>query len=336
MKINSNEEEEDVRKFPVVEENGWALVKDGTKTLQSTLLLQRQQELVLVDQELESKRRDFAIRMERCMLKQNELRAEQKKVSCYHGQCSDHISSDNGSGQCSDTAQIKERVEKFDRFVRENEVKRQRALAKFQNERKQQKIREDELLGLKDKYRELENRQKNLIRRIERNKKFEKYIQQVVDILPEGINLESLLYNFPHYSSMLTLLVRLSREEVLDHVFLLRIDKAQQTLAELTKTKTDEVLGYNSTIASLHSHLEKWVEELYCTFIDVQECYQKTVKNEEAAHRMKVHFRDQCQLYGELELAIKNIVEMRCRTGRIKNDSLLHRLSMIQVRPSRD
>ena len=34
--------------------------------------------------------------------------------------------------------QIKERVEKFDRFVRENEVKRQRALVKFQNERKQQ------------------------------------------------------------------------------------------------------------------------------------------------------------------------------------------------------
>ena len=42
-----------------------------------------------------------------------------------------------------------------------------------------------------------------------------------------------------------------------DDIPVLQIDKAQQDLAELNKSKTDEVLGYNSTIAALHSKLEK-------------------------------------------------------------------------------
>lgn len=290
-----DEEDYNVRKFPIVEESEWALVKDGTRTLQSTLLLQKQQEMAVVDQELESKRREFAIRMERCMNKQNELRVEQQK--------------------------IKERVEKFDRFVRENEVKRQRALVKFQNERKQQEIREQELAQLQEKYQKLEKRQTKLINKIEDNRKFERYIQQVVDILPEGyLELSDNMmkgvisrYNTLEQANASLLHELMQKDD--------SIDKAQQDLAELNKSKTDEVLGYNSTIAALHSKLEK--------------CYQMTHKKEEKTVRQRIHHRNQCQLYGQLELAIKNIVDMKCRAVKLKPGqpphSLLEQLSIIEA-----
>lgn len=288
------EENYGVRKFPIVEESEWALVKDGTRTLQSTLLLQKQREMVTVDQELESKRREFAVRMERCMNKQNELRVEQQK--------------------------IKERVEKFDRFVRENEVKRQRALVKYQNERKQQEIREQELAVLKEKYLKLEKRQRRLIGKIEGNKRFEKYIQQVVDILPEGyLELSDNMMKgvIARYNTLEQANASLLQELMLKDD---SIDKAQQTLAELTKTKTDEVLSYNSTIAALHSHLEK--------------CYQQTVRKEEDTVRQKIHHRNQCQLYGQLQLAIKNIVDMKCRVVKLKPGqeplTLIEKLSIIE------
>lgn len=290
-----DEEDYNVRKFPIVEESEWALVKDGTRTLQSTLLLQKHTEMAKVDQDLDSKRRDFAVRMERCMNKQNELRLEQQK--------------------------IKERVEKFDRFVRENEVKRQRALVKFQNERKQQEVREKEISVLKQKYEKLEDRQRRLILRIENNKKFERYIQQVVDILPEGYlelsdnMMKSVIsrYNTLEQANASLLEELMQKDD--------SIDKAQQALAELTKTKTDEVLGYNSTIAALHSRLEKR--------------HQHTVRKEEETLRKKIHHRNRCQLYGQLELAIKNIVELKCRPVKLKPGqephSLVEKLAIIEA-----
>lgn len=287
------EEEYNVRKFPVVEENERALVKDGTRTLQSTLLLQKQQEMHTIDMDLQYKRRQFAGRMERCMNRQNDLRIQQQ--------------------------QIKERVEKFDRFVRENEIKRQRAIQKYHSEKRQKEMREEEVSVLKLRYQGLQKKQARMIQILENHKKFEKYIQQVVDILPEGY-LE-LTDNMLKGVMMRYNTLQQANEGLL-HELMVKgdaIDAAQSELSELNKTGTDEVLGYNSTIAALHSKLDR--------------CFQSTVRKEERAINKKKNLREQYQLYGQLELATCNLVD-KCRGGKPKPGhppySLIKQLSIIQ------
>lgn len=273
--------------------NEWALVRDGMRTLQSTLLLQKQQEMHTVDMELQSKRRQFAGRMERCMTRQNELRIQQQ--------------------------QIKERVEKFDRFVRENEIKRQRAIQKYHNEKRQKELREDEVSALKLRYQSLERKQARMIRILEDHKRFEKYIQQVVDILPEGY-LE-LTDNMLKGVMMRYNTLQQANEGLLQELMMKgdAIDAAQGELSELNKNGTDEVLGYNSTIAALHSKLDR--------------CFQSTVRKEERAINKKKSLRQQYQLYGQLELATCNLVD-KCRGGKPKPGhpphTLIKQLSIIQ------
>ncbi len=49
---------------------------ENHRTLQSTLLLQKKKEMAHVQDQLEKKRAEFAIRMEDCKYKQEELRTK--------------------------------------------------------------------------------------------------------------------------------------------------------------------------------------------------------------------------------------------------------------------
>ena len=49
---------------------------DTHRTLQSTLLLQKKKEMANIQEQLEKKRAEFAIRMEECRFKQEELRSK--------------------------------------------------------------------------------------------------------------------------------------------------------------------------------------------------------------------------------------------------------------------
>ncbi|ORY46546.1 hypothetical protein BCR33DRAFT_810483 [Rhizoclosmatium globosum] len=85
---------------------------DNRHTLQSTLS-SRRRKMNLVQANLEKKRAEFSKRMEECREKQEELRVKQK--------------------------QIRDRVTKFEKFLKENDAKRQRANVKAMTEKKMQK-----------------------------------------------------------------------------------------------------------------------------------------------------------------------------------------------------
>ena len=91
--------------------------EDVKRSLQATLLLQAKKLLKNVEKELEEKRVDFKNRMEVCREKEVELEVKRKSV--------------------------KDRVKKFERFLKENEIKRARAIEKADAERllRGQKVR---------------------------------------------------------------------------------------------------------------------------------------------------------------------------------------------------
>jgi chromosome segregation ATPase len=95
---------------------------DLPQASQSTLLLQKLKEMAEVQQQLDRKKEEFRSRMQRCQEKEVALASRQED--------------------------IKEQVQKFDKFLKDNDAKRVRADRKVQEERKaaEQKEREKQEL----------------------------------------------------------------------------------------------------------------------------------------------------------------------------------------------
>uniref|UniRef100_A0A6V2N9C0 DUF4200 domain-containing protein n=1 Tax=Emiliania huxleyi TaxID=2903 RepID=A0A6V2N9C0_EMIHU len=102
---------------PAVEED-----EEAVPLSQSTQLLQRKKEMAAVQLELDKKKDEFLSRMRRCTEREEEL-AERQDA-------------------------IKEQVRKFDKFLKENDAKRARALRKAGEEAKIREAREAERVAL--------------------------------------------------------------------------------------------------------------------------------------------------------------------------------------------
>lgn len=159
--LNDREDEDDnVKTFPVVHETAGRLIETGINTLQKTLLLKKEVEVEKVQVELAGKREEFRKRMEKCAERQVALQKEQQKM--------------------------RERVTKFEKFIADNEAKRRRAIQRYQTEVRlnEQKSRELEELRV-----ELEQQKKihsKLQKKIDVYRLYEQFLLQSIEKLPEN------------------------------------------------------------------------------------------------------------------------------------------------------
>ncbi|CAD5114913.1 DgyrCDS3947 [Dimorphilus gyrociliatus] len=156
--LNEREEDDDVNAFPIVKDSAGKLLETGVNTLQKTLLLKKEVEVDKVEAQLDAKRNEFRKRMESCAERQLELQKKQQKM--------------------------KDRVSKFDKFIKENEAKRRRAVLKYQQEVKMFEQKKRELEILVEQLEDLRTKQCKLRDRLAKYKKFEEYLTKVIDILP--------------------------------------------------------------------------------------------------------------------------------------------------------
>ena len=98
-----------------------SLADDIPTASQSTLLLQKKKEMAEVQQQLDRKKEEFRMRMQRCQEKEVELAAKQEA--------------------------LKEQVRKFEKFLKENDAKRVRANRKAQEEIKLREQKQAEKLS---------------------------------------------------------------------------------------------------------------------------------------------------------------------------------------------
>nr|KAJ3423112.1 hypothetical protein HK105_003137 [Polyrhizophydium stewartii] len=202
---------------------------ENRRTLQSTLLLQKKREMQAVQAMLEKKRVEFAKRMEECREKQEE-------------------------------------VAKFEKFLKENDAKRQRANAKAATEKKLRELKEVELGGLQKQLQEEQAKSASILKLINKNKMFERYLQSIVDILPP----DYLDVNEPHINDIImrhgTLV---ETNEDLKSVVQKNqddIEKLQSVLAGLIKEKNDLILVFNSKLGTQQKHLDKL--KLDCAYLE--------------------------------------------------------------------
>jgi len=157
--LHEREDEDDVAAFPVVKESGDMLIETGINTIQRTLLLKKEVEVERVDVELEAKRHEFRARMEACSQRQVEVQKKQQRM--------------------------KDRVSKFEKFIAENESKRRRAMQKYQQEVKIKDQKSSEYDMLLEDLEELKTRHDHLVGKVNRYKKFEEYLNKVIESMPE-------------------------------------------------------------------------------------------------------------------------------------------------------
>ncbi|KAJ8331211.1 hypothetical protein O5D80_000773 [Batrachochytrium dendrobatidis] len=204
---------------------------ENRQTLQSTLLLQKKREMHAIQTLLEKKRVEFSKRMEECREKQEELKTKQK--------------------------QIRDRVTKFEKFLKENDAKRQRANVKSINEKKLRESKEVELGLLQRQLQDEQSKGAQILKLINRHKTYERYLQSIVDSLPP----DYLDVNEPHINDIimrhktlvetnddLKSVVQCNQDEV---------EKLQAKLAGLIKDKNDLILVYNSKLGTQQKYLDK-------------------------------------------------------------------------------
>ncbi|KAI9223937.1 hypothetical protein BC828DRAFT_374708 [Blastocladiella britannica] len=202
-----------------------------TKDLQSTLLLRRRKELKDVQAQLERKRLEFKKRMDECAEKHDELRSKQRA--------------------------LRENVQKLEKFLRDNDAKRQRALAKALTERKMRELKELELVGLHDQLRQEASKSGRIKRAIEQHLPFERYLLAVIASLP----IDYLDVQDPHINDVVqrhTTLAETNHD--LQGTLQSRLDEIEREsnrLNDLLKLKNNRILVYNSQLGALQKRLDR-------------------------------------------------------------------------------
>jgi len=289
------EDEDDgneVRKFPIVEESAGKLLDTGFNTVQSTLLLKKQVEVEKVQEDLDVKRQQFAERMAACKRKEEELKKKQ--------------------------TQIRGRVERFEKFIEENDAKRRRAIQKYQTELKLKNQKNRELDVLSTELGQLKARNAALQAKLAKCSFYEQFLMKVLDQLPEDYleandaMLMGIMMRFRTLSatnqSLVQMLVDTSDQ----------VEAEQQKLQDINQEHTQSVLLMNSELAVLQEKLE--------------ETLQKKEKLDQFLANSKGVFRQQSELLGCIKMSIDNIAEkcQRLRSIPLETLDIDSKLKVIQ------
>ncbi|KAJ2998536.1 hypothetical protein HDV02_004440 [Globomyces sp. JEL0801] len=192
------------------------------RTLQSTLLLQKKREMQAVQQMLEKRRIEFAKRM------------EQK--------------------------QIKERVSKFEKFLKENDAKRLRANLKAVAEKKMREQKEVELLAIQKQLQVEQGKSSHILHLIKKHQIYEQYLQSIVDVLPP----DYLDVHEPQINDIIMrhkTLVETNKDLIADVAHNQdEIERAQSTLLGLVKEKNDLIMKTLDKLKQESAYLEEGLE----------------------------------------------------------------------------
>ncbi|XP_074516025.1 uncharacterized protein CCDC197 [Sebastes fasciatus] len=285
--------EENVNHIPVVTETSSRVLQAGVNTLQKTLVLKKQTELDEVNQQLALKRQEFKTCVEALARRRSELEIKQQ--------------------------QTKERAIKFEKFVAENEVKRRRALQKYEDARELNVSKQREIEDLTDQLKQLRARQQVLKERMSKYKIYEDYLMKTLDYLPSTYldnGSESLVMPIIRRHEALStthreLLLRLGRLEE-------EVERSHRQQQIMKQDHSLNKLMANKELSELQSELETLKEENKQTEVKLLV--------EQDLSRVKV------EEVGCLLMAINNLAEQcyLAAYGPLENMNMLTMMDMVK------
>ncbi|KAL7873009.1 hypothetical protein AOLI_G00120800 [Acnodon oligacanthus] len=293
ISFQNTEHAENVNHIPVITESSGRILDTGVNTLQRTLVLKKQVQVDEVNRQLIQKRLEFKGRMQAL---------EQKRAELLHKQ-----------------QETKERAEKFEKFVEENEVKRRRALKKYQVERKQNELKEKEKSELSVQLEHLQKRHQCLKERVDKYKIYEVYLMKILDLLPEnyleyGVDTLAMPIIRRHETLSIT------QQDLLQRLASLaeELDQSQRSLDSLKQEHTTNKLMTNKELSELQTQWDQIKE-----------------KNKQLEMTLHIHqgqSRDQVEEIGSLLIAVKNLGQ-QCHLqhyGPLEDMNLLTMMDMMK------
>jgi len=147
--------------------------------------------------------------------------------------------------------ELQESLIKFNKFLQENESKRNRAVKRAADEKKLREVKEVEIAKLKTQLDENGSQTKKLKETVEQNMKYTRYLEMVQESVPEDYPEISDLLN--RYKTLKDANEDLSERQQ-SHEKEHELNRIK--FATFTKERTNEILNFNNEIASLQKSLE--------------------------------------------------------------------------------
>ncbi|KAK2169056.1 hypothetical protein LSH36_12g03104 [Paralvinella palmiformis] len=166
----------------------------------ATRLLEKRREMAEVEQALGAQKEEFQMKMESLQQRREEL--ERKEF------------------------QLKESLLKFDKFLKENDSKRARAIKKANDERELTKSKDKEISRLKVETELLVKQKEKLQKKMDKNVIYHRYLEKVLESAEEFHEIREIIARY-------------------------------DTLTTTHEDKNNEILGYNNQLSGLQTRLDK-------------------------------------------------------------------------------
>lgn len=190
----------------------------------ATRLLEKRREMAEVEQALAAQKEEFQMKMESLQQRREEL--ERKEY------------------------QLKESLLKFDKFLKENDSKRARAVKKANDERELKKQKDKEIAKLEDENDQLTRQKDRLQKKLEKFAIFHRYMEKALEAGEEFHELRDIIARWDTLTAT--------------HQDLLERDQKNQEMMETQRAdlmkyvdeKDNEILGFNNKLSGLQTKLD--------------------------------------------------------------------------------
>ncbi|GMI18689.1 hypothetical protein TrLO_g2168 [Triparma laevis f. longispina] len=250
-----------------------ALVSGVTQTSQSTLLLKKKKEMREVSEALAFMKQQYLERMKAC--DENHLTFERRQ------------------------GDMKEQVIKFEKFIQENDAKRQRAEMRAKDERRKGEAKAEEIKVLTKELEEAEKRRETLQQELTRLNRYKEYLDDTVEKTDEGIEqIEDILNRLKTLEGANLDLQRQVEHNDAD------MDDIRNQLQTFRMETQNHILVQNSKVHQYQNELER----LKAT--------SKMGRDDEEAKQDRV--KDVNRETGQIIMAIRNLYARCCASHRAK------------------
>ncbi|XP_071790704.1 coiled-coil domain-containing protein 42 homolog [Asterias amurensis] len=191
----------------------------------ATRLLEKRREMSEVEQALAAQKEEFQMKMESLQQRREEL--DRKEY------------------------QLKESLLKFDKFLKENDSKRARAVKKAFDERELRKSKEKEIFRLLDEKKDLQGSKDKLLGRLNKHKIYHRYLERTLEAAEEFHEIREII---ARYETLVA-----THSDLLDKAHRTQdaVEKERGALVKFTEEKNNEILHYNNKLAQLQTRLDR-------------------------------------------------------------------------------
>lgn len=191
----------------------------------ATRLLEKRREMADVEQDLEAHKEEFQMKMESIQQRKEEL----ERKECL----------------------LKESLMKFDKFLKENDSKRIRAIKKATVERELKKVKDKEIEKLQEELEILTLQKDRLHRKLERNAIYHRFLERVLETAEDFHEIRELITRYDTLKATHEDLI--NAEQVNQN----KVDNEKRKLMIYTETKNNEILKFNNELSILQTRFDK-------------------------------------------------------------------------------